>query len=286
MKLPSLFKPRVNRSLAGNIGVFLLLFIFGVFFAFPIVYTVCTAFKPMNEILIYPPRLFVRNPSGDNFLELIKVTTDYWVPLSRYIVNSVVVSVLGTVGNLLFASMAAYPLARHPFPGGRAFNSIIVMSLLFTSSVTYIPQYVVLQQLHMIDTHAALILPAMQSSLGLYLMRSFILTLPNEMLEAARIDGASEKQIYWRVVMPNVKPASMTVIIFAFQTIWNSNGSTMIYSEEQKVLPAILSNLTAGGIARAGVSSAATLLLILPPVLLFCLTQHKVIETMSTSGMK
>lgn len=281
-----IFKPNVSRSVFGNVMVFLFLLVFGVFFAFPIVYAIITAFKPMNEILIFPPRFFVRHPTLDNFIELSYMADSFWVPLIRYIFNSVLVSVLGTVGHLLLSSMAAYPLARHPFPGHRWIKQIVVLSLLFTASVTYLPQYVVMSQLKLINTYGALILPALQSSLGLYLMMNFMGTLPEEMLEAARIDGAREATIYWRIVMPNVKPAWLTLIIFSFQGLWNSTGGSLIYSEELKVLPAVMAQITAGGIARAGVSSAAALIMMLPPVLIFILSQKSVIQTMSTSGLK
>ena len=135
-----IFKPNVSRSVFGNVMVFLFLLVFGVFFAFPIVYAIITAFKPMNEILIFPPRFFVRHPTLDNFIELSYMADSFWVPLIRYIFNSVLVSVLGTVGHLLLSSMAAYPLARHPFPGHRWIKHIVVLSLLFTASVTYLPQ--------------------------------------------------------------------------------------------------------------------------------------------------
>ncbi len=281
-----IFKPNVSRSVFGNVMVFLFLLVFGVFFAFPIVYAIITAFKPMNEILIFPPRFFVRHPTLDNFIELSYMADSFWVPLIRYIFNSVLVSVLGTVGHLLLSSMAAYPLARHPFPGHRWIKQIVVLSLLFTASVTYLPQYVVMSQLKLINTYGALILPALQSSLGLYLMMNFMGTLPEEMLEAARIDGAREATIYWRIVMPNVKPAWLTLIIFSFQGLWKSTGGSLVYSEEMKVLPAIMEQITAGGIARAGVSSAAVLIMMLPPVLIFILSQKSVIQTMSTSGLK
>ena len=281
-----IFKPNVSRSVFGNVMVFLFLLVFGVFFAFPIVYAIITAFKPMNEILIFPPRFVVRHPTLDNFIELSYMADSFWVPLIRYIFNSVLVSVLGTVGHLLLSSMAAYPLARHPFPGHRWIKQIVVLSLLFTASVTYLPQYVVMSQLKLINTYGALILPALQSSLGLYLMMNFMGTLPEEMLEAARIDGAREATIYWRIVMPNVKPAWLTLIIFSFQGLWNSTGGSLVYSEELKVLPAVMAQITAGGIARAGVSSAAALIMMLPPVLIFILSQKSVIQTMSTSGLK
>ncbi len=281
-----IFKRHINRSIAGNILVFLFLLIFGLFFIFPIFYAVITAFKPLEEIFIFPPRLFVRDPTFDNFIELDLMTASFWVPLSRYIFNSLLISVAGTLGNLLLASMAAYPLAKHPFPGNGWIKQLIVVSLLFTATVTYLPLYVVLAQLHMINTYWALILPAMGGSLGLYLMMNFMSTLPTEMIEAARIDGANEFRIYAQVIMPNVKPAWLTLIIFSFQGLWNNTGGVMIYQEELKVLPSIVSSITAGGIARSGVSSAAALLMMLPPILIFVLSQKNVIQTMSTSGLK
>ncbi len=280
------FKPNVSRSVFGNVMVFLFLLVFGVFFAFPIVYAIITAFKPMNEILIFPPRIFVRNPTLSNFIELSQMADSFWVPLTRYIFNSVLISAAGTLGHLLLSSMAAYPMSRHAFPGHKWIKKVVVMSLLFTASVTYLPQYVVMSQLHLIDTYGALILPALQSSLGLYLMMNFMGTLPEEMLEAARIDGAREARIYWSIVMPNVKPAWLTLIIFSFQGLWNNTGGSFIYSEELKVLPAVMAQITAGGIARAGVSSAAALIMMVPPILIFLLSQKSVIQTMSTSGLK
>lgn len=156
-----IFKRHINRSIGGNILVFLFLLVFGIFFVFPIFYAVITAFKPLNEIFIFPPRLFVSRPTLDNFIELDLMTASFWVPLSRYIFNSLFISVVGTAGHLLLSSMAAYPLAKHPFPGNGWIKQMIVISLLFTPAVTYLPQYVVLAQLHMINTYWALILPAM-----------------------------------------------------------------------------------------------------------------------------
>lgn len=212
-----LFKRHINRSIAGNILVFLFLLVFGIFFVFPIFYTVITSFKPLEEIFIFRLRLFVRDPTLDNFIELDLMTASFWVPLSRYIFNSLFISVCGTAGHLLLACMAAYPMAKHPFPGNGWMKQLIVMSLLFTSAVTYLPQYVVIAQLHLVNTYWALILPAVGGSLGLYLMMNFMSTLPTEMIEAARIDGASEFRIYAQVIMPNVKPAWLTLIIFSFR---------------------------------------------------------------------
>ena len=264
-----LFHSSFNRSWWGNLLVFLFLAVFGLFFIFPIFYSVLNAFKPLEEILIFPPRMYVKNPTLDNFLELAMLMEDSWVPLSRYLFNSIVVSVVGTAGHLLLSSMAAYPMAKIHFPGRKGFQKLIVMSLLFSSSVTYIPMYIVMDQLNLIDNQFAIILPAWQSSLGLYLMMNFMTNLPDSMLEAARIDGASEFRIYWQIVMPNVKPAWMTLIIFSFQAMWNNTGASYLYSEELKMLPSIIGTITAGGVRRTGVSAAAALLMMLPPILIF-----------------
>ena len=182
--------------------------------------------------------------------------------------------------------MAAYPLAKHQFYGRRALSQVIVLSLLFTASVTYIPQYVVLGATRLIDTYWAVILIALQSSLGLYLMMNFMQRIPDEMLEAARIDGAKEIRIFWTVVMPNVKPAWLTLMIFSFQSLWNSNGGGFIYNESLKTLPAVMASISAGGVVRTGVTAASALLLMIPPIILFISSQSRVIETMSTSGLK
>lgn len=212
-------KTRVSRSLGGNILVFLILLLFGLFFMLPIIYAVITAFKPMSEIFVFPPRLFGPSPHPEQLCMAQLYHDGFLGSLSRYLFNSIFVTLAGTVGHIVLASMAAYPLAKHQFYGRRALSQVIVLSLLFTASVTYIPQYVVLGATRLIDTYWAVILIALQSSLGLYLMMNFMQRIPDEMLEAARIDGAKEIRIFWTVVMPNVKPAWLTLMIFSFQSL-------------------------------------------------------------------
>ncbi|MDD2361631.1 MAG: carbohydrate ABC transporter permease [Oscillospiraceae bacterium] len=279
-------KPRPGRSLVGTATVFLFLLLFSVFFMLPIVYAISTAFKPFNEIFIFPPRLFVRKPTFNNFIQLNYLVSDFWVPLSRYIFNSVFITIAGTFGHIVLASMAAYPLAKHNFYGQKVLTKIIVLSLLFTASVTYIPQYVILSGIGAINTYWALILPALQSSLGLYLMMNFMQKIPEEMLEAARIDGAKEARIFWTVVMPNVKPAWLTLMIFSFQGLWNSGSGALVFKEELKTLPSVMTTIAAGGVTRTGATAAAALILMIPPILLFIFSQSRIIETMSTSGLK
>ncbi|MEG1687356.1 MAG: carbohydrate ABC transporter permease [Angelakisella sp.] len=285
-----IFKKRINRSIGGNLAIFVCLALLGATLALPLVYIVNAAFKPMDELFIFPPSIFVKHPTTDNFIKLGQITASSWVPLSRYIFNSVFVSTLATVGHLLFASMAAYPLAKHDFVGKKVLNGIVRLALLFTPAVTAIPLYLVMSSLHLINTYASLILPSIASTLGLYLMQNFMVNIPDSMLEAARLDGAGEFSISARVVMPNVKPAAITMVIFAFNAIWNSNGGAFVYEEKLKVLPAALSQITSGGtgdaVARAGVAAAVLLILMIPPMIIFLFTQNKVIETMTTSGMK
>ena len=281
---------RSNRSPAGTVVLFILILISALFMLLPVLYAIGAAFKPLDEIYIFPPRLFAHNPTWKNFQEIAALADTFWVPMSRYLFNTILICSVTTFGHLLLSSLAAYPLALHNFPGKRFLNTMVKWSLLFTSAAMLLPQYVVMSKLKIINTYWAIILPAMQSSLGLYLMMNFMTQVPQALLEAARLDGASEWRIWYQIVMPNIKPAWLTVMIFTFQAIWNTTGTTqmtqLIYDEKYKMVSSLLSQIVSGGTARAGVGSAFSLLLMLPPVILFILCQSRIIETMSNSGMK
>lgn len=275
------------RSLGGNIVVLLLLVVLGLFMALPLIYVVASSLKPFEEIFIFPPRFFVRRPTLSNFSDLFILSSSLWVPFSRYIFNSVFVTVAATFFHVLFASMAAYPLAKKNFPFKSLIFSVVVISLMFVSQVTFIPQYIIMANLNWIDTYLALILPPVGSALGLFLMKQFMEQIPTSLLEAARIDGASEYRIVFRIVMPNVKPAWLTLVIFSFQSIWANPALTFIYSEDMKMLPAAINQIVTGNtVARMGVGMAATVFLMLPPLILFILLQSRVIETMAHAGIK
>ncbi len=275
-----MFKKSLNRSVGGNLLLLAVLILMACFMLLPIVYAVVTAFKPLDEI-------YVKKPTLSNFTQLVDILSSSWVPISRYVFNSLFVAAVGVTGHVFMASMAAYPMAKHDFVGKKAFGSVITLSLLFTYSVTYIAQYVVFAKIHWINTYMSLIAPVWSSSLGLYLMMNFMGQVPNSLLESARIDGAKEMGVWWRIVMPNVKPAWMTIAIFAFTGVWNSGGQ-FTYSENLKQMQNVFSNaaVSGGGIARAGAGAAGALLLMIPPVLLFLVCQSNVLETMTTSGMK
>lgn len=278
-----------SRSLFGDVMLFLLLAAIGYFMALPLIFVINNAFKPINEILKFPPDFFVRTPTLSNFTDLYYLLSGSWVPFSRYIFNTFFIAVLGTAGHVIIASMAAYPLAKRKFPGAGLLFTVVVLSLMFSATVTQITNYMTMSWLGMLDTHWAVIIPAIGSSLGLYLMKQFMEQVPDALLEAAQIDGCSEFRIYWNIVMPMVKPAWLTLIIFSFQSLWGAGGaagSMYIYSEQLKTIDYAFNQILAGGIIRTGPSMAATLLLLSVPIFIFILSQSSVIQTMSTSGMK
>lgn len=277
---------RRNRSLGGDIFLTVLLGAFGLFSLFPLWYIFVSAFKPFSEIFIFPPRLTVDNPTLNNFFDLKNIIEGFDVPLSRYVFNTLFITGVGTGGTVLLGSMAAFPLAKYKFPGSEVMNKLIVYALMFSTTVTAIPNYLIMSKLGLINTYWAVILPAVGGTLGLFLMRNFIVQIPDALLESSKIDGANEFQIYWKIVMPLCKPAWITLIILSFQQMWGTTGGVFIYSEELKPLSYVLSQLVNGGIARTGVASAVSLIMVLVPVSVFIISQSNVMETMATTGIK
>lgn len=282
-------KPRekkLNRSMAGNTLLFILMFICGIFMALPLVMIINNALKPLDEIYQFPPKIFVRNPTLENFSDLFVLMNNSWVPFSRYILNTIIITGGGMVGHVFCASLAAYPLAKHKFPGKNILFSMVVLSMMFSWTVTQIPQYLIISWLHINNTYAALVLPAFSFGMGLYLMKQFMEQLPDSLMESARLDGASEWRIFWSIVMPNVKPAWLTLAIFQFQQMWGNTGSLFLRNEELKPLQYSLQQITAGGTARAGAAAAVTFIVAAVPIIFFLICQNNVLETMTTSGMK
>lgn len=277
----------LSRSKGGNLLVFLFLAVMCFFMVIPLFYAVIQAFKPLDEIFAYPPRFFVKNPTFNNFIDVYQLAQNLWVPFSRYLFNSVFVSGVGTFAYIIVAAMAAYPLSKHKFPGKKWISLLIVWALLFRPEITGVAQYVVISKLHMINSSTSIIFPALASTFGVFLLIQFMESAVNDStLEAARIDGANEYRIFSSIVMPSIKPAWLTLVIFTFQSLWNSTGGTYIYDENLKMLPSVLSTIASGGIARAGAGSAVAVILMIPPIVIFVISQSSVMETMSHSGLK
>ena len=279
-------KKKLNRSTAGNAVLFILMGICGVFMVLPLVMILNNAVKPLDELYQYPPRIFVRNPTLNNFTDLYVLLNESWVPFSRYILNTIIITVGGMTGHVIIASMAAYPLAKNHFPGKKILFSVVVLSMMFSWTVTQIPQYLIISWLGINNTYAALVLPAWSFGMGLYLMKQFMEQLPDSLMESARLQGANEWQIFWRIVMPNVKPAWLTLAIFQFQQMWGNTGSMFLRSEELKPLQYALQQITSGGVSRAGAGAAVTFIIAAVPIIFFLICQSSIMETMTTSGMK
>ncbi len=286
--LKSIFtrKRKLNRSIWGDSMMFILLLLFGFFSAYPLIMTVSNSFKPLDELFLFPPKLLPRNLTFDNFRDLSELMSQSWIPFTRYFFNTIFNTVVGTVGHVILASMCAYPLAKYKFPGRNIFFTIVVYSLMFAPQVTATPNYIIMSRIGLIDTPWAIILPALGSSLGLYLMKQFMEQIPDELIESAKIDGASEYRIYLQIAMPLVKPAWITLIILLFQRLWTNSGGSFIYSEELKPVSYALSQIAQGSIERAGTIAAVSFVMMIVPVTMFILSQSQILETFQTSGMK
>ena len=279
-------KRKPNRSIAGDIALYVFLLLVAFVMAFPIIYAVSSALKPLDELFKFPPRIFAQHPTLDNFSDLFVTMGKSWVTFSRYLFNTVFITFFGTFGHLIIASMGAFVLAKYEFPGNQTFFKVVTVAMMFTGWVTQIPNYLILNKLGWIDTYWSIIIPAFASPMGLFLMKQFMEGLPTSLIEAAKIDGANEWTVFYKIVMPNVKPAWMTLIIFSVQALWNNKASTYIYSEERKTLVYALQQIQSGGIARTGQGAAVLVVVMIVPIIIFVFSESQILETMASSGLK
>lgn len=281
-----LLKARPGRSAIGNSGTILFLSICGIFMILPMLFIISNAFKPLDELFIYPPRLIVQNPTIDNFSALKTVFADSLVPFPRYLYNTIFITIITTILKVIVATMAGYVLEKKRFPGRKFIFKMVITAMLFTSAVTAIPNYLIISKLGWINSYLSIIVPALGASFGVFLVKQFMVNIPDTILEAARVDGASEHRIFWQMIVPNVKPAWLTLVIFTVQDMWSETGGTYIYSEELKTLQTALNQIVSSGISRTGVSAAISLIMMIIPITVFIFSQKNVVETMMSSGIK
>ncbi|OZB94304.1 carbohydrate ABC transporter permease [Paenibacillus sp. XY044] len=273
-------------------GIFLYVFLtgFGLLMLMPLVYMASTSLKPVSELFLFPPRFLVDNPTLMNFRDLLLITGTSFVPFSRYIFNSIVVSGLIVAGGIVISAMAAFPLAKHNMPFRGAIFNLVILSLMFSPMVLQIPQYLLISRSGLMNHYLALILPYLAAPVGMFLMTQFLRQIPDALLEAARIDGASEWKVLWSVIMPMLKPAIATFALFSFIQAWNDPYPAMVYTtkEDMKTLPLAIQTISggAGVIARVGTFAAASFLMIIPTIAVFVITQRLVLQTMAHSGLK
>lgn len=274
---------------------FLILFLIllAVFMSLPIVYIIVTAFKPIDELYLFPPTFFTRRPSMSNFKSLFSSLNVSDVPFLRYAYNSLLVTVLNVVGAVLICSLGAFGMVMQRPVGSNLIFSIILAALMFPAAVTQIPNYLIVKSLGMLESYASLIVPKLAVAFNFFLIKQFMEQIPDAYLEAARLDGASELKIYWKIVMPMTKPAWATLIVFSFISNWNDYLSPLLYitnSPELKTLPLAVQMIAGGtgaaAITTAGAVAASTFIMTLPTIIVYLFAQRNVLSTMAYSGIK
>ncbi len=263
------------------------------FMLLPIIFIISNAFKPAEELFAYPPRFFVVNPTFKNFVDLFTLMSTADVPVSRYLFNSIIVTVLSVAASVVVSTTAAYALSKKRFKLKKALFAVNTVALMFVPIAVTIPRFLIIAKLGLIDSFAVHILPALAMPVGLFLLKQFMDGIPDEVIEAAQIDGASDVWIYWRIILPMIKPAIATIAILTFQATWNNADTSSMYIniESLKTFAFYLSTLsatTAGAntVAGQGISAAAALIMFLPNLIIFIFLQSQVMSTMSHSGLK
>ena len=278
---------RYTRTRSGNAIYTIILLLFGAFSILPMIYCIITSFKPLDELLIFPPKFYVVNPTVESYTTLPSLLDNLAVPLSRYAFNSVFISVVTTFLHVIVASMAAYVLAKTDIKGKKVIFALVQFSLLYNAYTLEVPRYLIYSAFRMIDTYWIYILPAIPSSMGVFLMKQFMDTnVPDALIEAARIDGAGTVRTFWQIAMPIVKPAWLTLTLFSFRDLWAIQPGGTIFSEQLKTLPFAASTGAGGGITRQGCAMAITVIMMIPPILVYLVSQSSVTQTMSSSGIK
>ena len=281
------FSKRFSRSKLGNFFYVLFLVIAGLFTMLPLIYAVVTSFKPIDELLVFPPKFFVNRPTVTNYLALPDLLSSLQIPLSRYIFNSLFIACITPFLYIIISSMSAFALSKGRFRGKNAYFWMIQIALMFNAYTLSIPSYLIYSKLHLIDTYLIYILPSLASTLGVFLVKQYIEGyVPDALLEAAKIDGAGYFRIFWKIVMPTIKPAWLTLMLFGFRDIWTTIPNGTVFSEEIKTLPMITSQIAAGGIARSGSSMAMTVIMMIPPICIYMISQSNVMEAMTSAGIK
>lgn len=293
MGMKTNFKSRKRiKIVPSQVCLYLFMLALVLFTALPLIYMVSTAFKPMDELFLFPPRFLVQKPTLKNFSDLVMSLGSSTVPFTRYVFNSVVVTVIIVTCTVLVSSLGAYALVIFQPPGAKTLFNFILIALMFSPHVTQIPRYLVVNKLGLINSYGALILPNIAVAYNIFLIKQFMEQFPKELIESARIDGASEWHIFKSIVMPSLAPAWSTLIVFSFVSNWNDYFSPLVYitSQDMKTMPLALQTISGGpagmSIGRAGAVAAATFLMTLPTVIIFTMMQRKVMETMVHSGIK
>ncbi len=283
---------RVNPKKFSGSQVKIILWILpiAIIMGLPIVFIFFHAFKPMDELFAYPPKFFVTRPTLDNFTKLFKASRTAGIPMSRYVFNSLIVTITVVVSSILFSTLSGFALSKLKFKGKNALFSINTLALMFVNVAVMIPTYLTVNFLGITDTYLAHILPLISLPVTMFLLKQFIDEVPDTLLEAAYIDGASEFMVYRKIVLPLIKPAVATAAILVFQAVWGNMETSNYYvsDESLKTLTFYMNTLANANntVAGQGMAAAAMLIMFVPNLIFFILVQNSIMNTMAHSGIK
>lgn len=273
------------RVAAGgrSLATYLLLVVGAVAMLTPLLWMVLASFKTLPEILTFPPTFLPEHVDLDNYRAVFE-TADF----VRYFVNSMVVAVISVASVLLTSSMAGYAFAKFSFPGRDVLFVVVLATLMIPFQVRVIPLYVLASDLRLLDTYAGMVLPTMVDAFGIFLMRQYMMTIPSELMESARVDGAGELRIFFLIVLPLARPALSALTIFTLVVSWESFLWPLLVasSPDMYTLPLGLSQFAGRFVDRTDLQMAAATLTVLPLLIAFLFMQKRFIEGMATSGMK
>jgi ABC-type glycerol-3-phosphate transport system permease component len=278
---------RFSRSTGGNIVSLFFLIVFGAFSVLPMFYCLITSLKPLDELLIFPPHFYVTRPTFNNYFNLSTLLSNLNVPLSRYIFNSIFITLSGTVLSIIISTGAAFVLSKIDLKFKEGIFTLVQWALLYNGITLAVPRYLIESKLHMIDTYWVYIIPYCAGTMGVFLIKQYMdKSVPDAMIEAASIDGAGYFRTFFQIAVQLVRPAWLTLALFAFRDLWSVDPVGTIFSENLKTLTSAASSIASGGIARSGSAMAITVVMMIPPILVFLISQNSITETMSTSGIK
>ena len=277
-----------RRVTPGLVLLYIVMILLAAFMALPLIYLVVTAFKPLDELLLFPPRFFVKKPTLQNFSSLLGTLDSKVVPFTRYLFNSVVTTVCSVAGTVLVCSMGAYSAEKLHLRGMKTFSRIVVYALMYSAPASQIPIYLIVSKAGMLDNYLSLIIPKFAIPMYFFLYQQFVSQIPDELLDSAKLDGCGTFATFRKIVLPLTKSATSTIVVFSFIANWNDSFGPMIYitSQAKKTLPIVLQSIADGGIARMGAAAAATFLTTAPVILIYVFMQSRVLQTMEYSGIK
>ena len=259
------------------------------FMVLPVVMIINRAFMPLGELFAFPPHIFVHDPTLSNFKNLFSLSGSTGIPFLRYLLNSVIITLLTVLLNLIITIFGAYAFAKKRFLGKKFLFELNQLALMFVPTAVAISRYLVISGLGLIDTLAVHVLSLAAMPVGLFLVRQFTDQIPDALLEAAVIDGAKERHIIFKIVVPLIRPALATSVVLTFQQVWMAveASNNYITDDSLRTLAYYLGSLSTNNtVAAAGMSAAASLLLFLPNLIIFIWMQSQVMNTMSHSGIK